>query len=154
MRRRNNILEESDIRRGGLLMLAPLFISGQQTASPATPRRRIRAMRSFPPKRGWFRCNVTVTDKSGHLVTNLPQSAFQVFENGVLQPIKLFKREDVPVSLGLIIDNSGSMREKRQGVESAALALVKRFEPAGRGLRREFQRRSLPRCRFHQRHRE
>ena len=41
------------------------------------------------------------------------------------QPIKLFKREDVPVSLGLIIDNSGSMREKRTGVESAALALVK-----------------------------
>ena len=58
--------------------------------------------------------NVTVTDKSGRLVTNLPQSAFQVFENGVLQTIRLFKREDVPVSMGLIIDNSGSMREKRQ----------------------------------------
>ena len=73
--------------------------------------------------------NVTVTDKSGHLVTNLPQSAFQVFENGVLQQIKIFKREDVPVSMGLIIDNSGSMREKRQGVESAALALVKDSNP-------------------------
>ena len=73
--------------------------------------------------------NVTVTDKSGRLVTNLPQSAFQVFENGVLQQIKIFKREDVPVSMGLIIDNSGSMREKRQGVESAALALVKDSNP-------------------------
>ena len=73
--------------------------------------------------------NVTVTDKSGRLVTNLPQSAFQVFENGVQQPIKIFKREDVPVSMGLIIDNSGSMREKRQGVESAALALVKDSNP-------------------------
>jgi VWFA-related protein len=69
--------------------------------------------------------NVTVTDKSGRLVTNLPEGAFQVFENGVLQPIKIFKREDVPISLGLIIDNSGSMREKRQAVESAALALVR-----------------------------
>jgi Ca-activated chloride channel family protein len=69
--------------------------------------------------------NVTVSDKSGKLITNLPQSAFQVFENGVSQQIKLFKREDVPVSMGLIIDNSGSMREKRTGVESAALALVK-----------------------------
>ncbi len=69
--------------------------------------------------------NVTVTDKSGHLVTNLPQSAFTVFENGAPQQIKLFKREDVPVSLGLIIDNSGSMREKRQAVESSALAMVK-----------------------------
>ncbi len=69
--------------------------------------------------------NVTVADKAGHLLTTLPQSAFQVYENGVLQQIKLFKREDVPVSLGLIIDNSGSMRERRQAVESAALALVK-----------------------------
>ena len=69
--------------------------------------------------------NVTVTDKNGHLVTDLQQSAFQVFENGLAQQIKLFKREDVPVSMGLIIDNSGSMREKRQAVESAALALVK-----------------------------
>lgn len=72
---------------------------------------------------------VTVQDKNGHLVTNLPQSAFQVYENGVLQPIKTFKREDVPVSLGLIIDNSGSMRDKRQKVESASLALVKDSNP-------------------------
>ena len=69
--------------------------------------------------------NVTVTDKNGHLVTNLTQSSFQVFENGVAQQIRIFKREDVPVSMGLIIDNSGSMREKRQAVESAALAMVK-----------------------------
>ncbi len=72
---------------------------------------------------------VTVQDKNGHLVTTLPQSAFQVYENGVLQPIKTFKREDVPVSLGLIIDNSGSMRDKRQKVESASLALVKDSNP-------------------------
>ena len=45
--------------------------------------------------------SVTVQDKSGHLVTNLPQSAFQVYENGVLQPLKIFKREDVEISLGL-----------------------------------------------------
>ena len=68
---------------------------------------------------------VTVSDKNGHLVTNLPQSAFQVFENGAPQVIKLFKPEDVPISLGLVIDNSGSMREKRTSVESAALALVR-----------------------------
>jgi len=73
--------------------------------------------------------NVTVTDKSDHLVLNLQQSAFQVFENNVLQPIKYFKHEDVPVSMGLVIDNSGSMRSKRQGVEAAALALVKDSNP-------------------------
>ncbi|HUJ24034.1 MAG TPA: VWA domain-containing protein [Bryobacteraceae bacterium] len=69
--------------------------------------------------------HATVVDKSGHLVTTLPQNAFQVFENGVQQQVKLFKREDVPVSMGLVIDNSGSMRDKRQKVAAAALALVK-----------------------------
>ena len=74
-------------------------------------------------------CHTTVVDKSGHLVTDLPQNAFTVFENGVPQPIKVFKREDVPVSMGLIIDNSGSMRDKRAKVEAAALALVKDSNP-------------------------
>ena len=68
---------------------------------------------------------VTVVDKSGRLITTLPESAFQVFENGVPQKVKQFKREDVPVSMGLIIDNSGSMRDKRQKVAAAAVALVK-----------------------------
>src|SRR5678815_3092313 len=57
--------------------------------------------------------HATVVDKGGHLITTLPQNAFQVYENGVQQQVKLFKREDVPVSMGLIIDNSGSMRDKR-----------------------------------------
>ena len=74
-------------------------------------------------------CHVTVVDKNGHFVTNLPQDAFTVFENGAPQPVKIFRREDVPVSLGLIIDNSGSMRDKRTKVEAAALALVKDSNP-------------------------
>ena len=72
---------------------------------------------------------VSVADKSGKLVTNLTQKAFKVYENGVEQPIKVFKREDVPISLGIIIDNSGSMREKRQKVEIASLDLVKASNP-------------------------
>lgn len=66
-----------------------------------------------------------VMDKKGNLITNLPQSAFKVYENNVEQPVKLFRREDVPVSLGIVIDNSGSMRDKRQRVEAAAVRLVK-----------------------------
>src|SRR5581483_10840335 len=73
--------------------------------------------------------HATVLDKSGHLVTNLPREAFRVFENGIQQQIRTFKREDVPVSMGLIIDNSGSMRNKREKVEAAALALVKDSNP-------------------------
>jgi len=74
-------------------------------------------------------CNTTVADESGRLITNLPQSAFSVFEDGVRQQIRVFNREDLPVSLGLIIDNSGSMRAKRASVEAAALALVKDSSP-------------------------
>ena len=72
---------------------------------------------------------VSVLNKDGKLVTDLQQKAFKVFENGVEQPIKIFRREDVPISLGIIIDNSGSMREKRQRVETASLDLVKASNP-------------------------
>src|SRR5260370_21252195 len=73
--------------------------------------------------------HVTVVNKSGHLLTDLPQKAFHIYENGVEQPIKKFLREDVPVSIGLIVDNSASMHTKRQRVEASALALVKASNP-------------------------
>jgi Ca-activated chloride channel homolog len=68
-------------------------------------------------------CPTTVVDKAGHLVLDLPKSAFTVYENKQPQPFTM-KREDVPVSLGLVIDNSGSMRSKIKKVETAALDLV------------------------------
>ena len=74
-------------------------------------------------------CNTTVVDKTGHLVTDLARENFSVSENGVAQKITGYKHEDVPVSLGLIIDNSGSMRTKRAGVEAASLALVRDSNP-------------------------
>jgi Ca-activated chloride channel homolog len=107
-------------------VLAPVFILGQQ---PKTGDQTDSGDAVFSTDARLVPLNVTVTDKSGRLVTNLPQSAFQVFENGVRQTIRLFKREDVPVSMGLIIDNSGSMREKRQAVETAALAMVRDSNP-------------------------
>ena len=70
-------------------------------------------------------CHTTVIDKAGHLVTTLPESAFTVYENKVRQQIRRFKQEDVPVSMGLVIDNSGSMRNKLAQVKAAAVALVK-----------------------------
>lgn len=73
--------------------------------------------------------HASVVDKSGRLLTDVPRSAFKVYENSVEQPIKTFRREDVPVSMGLVIDNSGSMRDKRRKVEAAALAAVKASNP-------------------------
>lgn len=69
--------------------------------------------------------HASVLDKGGKLLTDLKKEAFKVFENGVEQQVKTFRREDIPVSMGLIIDNSGSMRDKRAKVEAAALAMVK-----------------------------
>src|SRR5271157_6266380 len=74
-------------------------------------------------------CHTSVIDKAGHLVTGLPRSAFSITENGAPQEIKVFKAEDIPVAMGLVIDNSGSMRDKRAKVEAASLALVKDSNP-------------------------
>lgn len=73
--------------------------------------------------------HATVIDKNARLVTTLPREAFKVYENGAQQQLRLFRREDIPVSMGLIVDNSGSMRQKRQKVESASLGLVKASNP-------------------------
>jgi Ca-activated chloride channel homolog len=73
--------------------------------------------------------HASVVDKKGKLVTNLDRNAFKVFENQQPQQIKLFRREDVPVSLGIIIDDSGSMMTKRARVEAAALAMVRASNP-------------------------
>jgi VWFA-related protein len=70
-----------------------------------------------------------VTDKNGKQITSIPVEQFKVLENGVPQPIKLFRREDIPISLGIVIDNSGSMRDKRQRVEAASIQLVKASNP-------------------------
>jgi Ca-activated chloride channel homolog len=69
--------------------------------------------------------HATVVDKNGRFMTDLPKTAFRVYEDGVEQQMKVFRREDVPVSMGVVIDNSGSMRDKRLKVESASLAMVK-----------------------------
>ena len=71
------------------------------------------------------RLNASVIDSSGAPVENLTQDAFHVYEDGVPQTILGFRHEDVPVSLGLIIDSSGSMYDKRAAVDAASLNLVK-----------------------------
>ncbi len=66
-----------------------------------------------------------VVDDKNRLITNLDRSAFSVSENDQPQQIRSFRREDLPVAIGIVIDNSGSMREKRDQVNKAALNLVR-----------------------------
>jgi len=112
-----------------LVVLSAALFAQKKPAPPAPAPKDSTATPVFSADTREVPLNVTVTDHSGHLVTNLPQNAFQIFENNVLQPIKVFRREDTPVSMALVIDNSGSMRDKRQAVESAALALAKDSNP-------------------------
>jgi VWFA-related protein len=63
------------------------------------------------------------------LITNLDKTAFTVYENNQPQAITSFRHEDVPVAMGIVIDNSGSMREKREEVNKAALNLVRSSNP-------------------------
>jgi Ca-activated chloride channel homolog len=69
--------------------------------------------------------HASVTDHRGKLLTDLGKDSFKVFENGQPQTVKIFRREDVPVSLGILVDDSGSMSSKRARVEAAALAMVR-----------------------------
>jgi Ca-activated chloride channel family protein len=69
--------------------------------------------------------HATVVDETGRLVTSLDRSAFLVFQNGQPETISSFRREDVPVALGIVVDNSGSMRDKRGKVNQAVLNLVR-----------------------------
>jgi Ca-activated chloride channel family protein len=69
--------------------------------------------------------HATVVDDKNHIITNLDRSAFSIFENDHPQQISSFRREDYPVAMGIVIDNSGSMRDKRDEVNKAALNLVR-----------------------------
>jgi Ca-activated chloride channel homolog len=68
--------------------------------------------------------NVTVLDSDHRPVTGLNADNFHIYEDGHEQKIKIFQAEDTPATLGLVIDNSGSMANKRRDVINAALAFI------------------------------
>ena len=65
--------------------------------------------------------HVTVVDSKDRPVGNLKQEQFTILEDRVAQPVAVFKHEDIPLSMGMLIDNSGSMRNKKARVHSAAV---------------------------------
>lgn len=74
--------------------------------------------------------HATVENRRGKPVLGLSQEDFQVYEDGVLQKIEFFRYEDIPVTVGLIVDNSGSIRPKRSEVVTAVLAFARSSNPA------------------------
>src|ERR1700722_8746322 len=74
--------------------------------------------------------HATVVDDKGQFVPGLTGNDFRVFEDKVEQKISVFSKEDIPVTMGLVIDNSGSMKKKRPQVNAAALSFVRTSNPA------------------------
>jgi VWFA-related protein len=66
-----------------------------------------------------------VTDRQGGFVSGLGEPSFEVHENGVTQHIQLFKNEDIPVTVGLIVDHSTTMEAKLAEVTAAARAFAR-----------------------------
>jgi Ca-activated chloride channel family protein len=114
------------LRLSSLLIFCWIALAQSKQPAPATTPSEPT---TFTSETNWVILPVSVSDKNGKLVTDLQQKSFKVFENGIEQPIKLFRHEDVPISLGIVVDNSGSMKEKRQKVEVASLDLVKASNP-------------------------
>src|ERR1700722_15002279 len=73
--------------------------------------------------------HTTVLDDRSRFVDGLKEENFRVLEDKAEQKLSVFKREDIPVSMGLVIDNSGSMRDKRPRVNAAAITLVEASNP-------------------------
>jgi VWFA-related protein len=133
MRRLNKWTLALILSVSGGVILSASYLWAQQPAPAPPPTAAANGDQDEAPT---FRADTrlvlvhaSVLDKSGKLITDIPESGFKVYENNVEQPIKIFRREDVPVSMGIIIDNSGSMSQKRSSVAAAALALVKNSNP-------------------------
>lgn len=102
--------------------------AGQTEKAPLSEIEKSGKVYTLRAEVGEVRLNAAVLEK-GRPVQNVPADAFQVYEDGVLQKILSFRHEDLPVSLGILIDNSGSMYDKRTAVDKSALDLVRLSNP-------------------------
>src|SRR5215469_1981622 len=116
------VLAESVMRYARLAVLiftSPVFIFSQQNEPEAV----------FTSDAKLVELHATVSAPDGTLLTNIPESAFRVFEDDVRQEIKVFRHEDAPVSLGLVVDQSASMSDKHARVSAALMTLVAASNP-------------------------
>ena len=103
--------------------------AGPSTANGQEPSEKSGDVFVFRKEVDEVTLHATVVDDKNHLVTGLDRSDFTVFEDGKPQQITSFRREDIPVAVGIVIDNSGSMRDKRPAVNAAAINFVKSSNP-------------------------
>lgn len=102
----------------------PQVVPGSQPKPPADPSAIGQQDNRIRVDVNLVVLHTTVLDDRGRFAEGLKPENFRVFEDKVEQKLSVFKREDIPVSMGLVIDNSGSMRDKRPRVNEAAITLV------------------------------
>jgi VWFA-related protein len=88
--------------------------------------------------------NASVRDRKGTTVSGLREQDFEVYEDGVRQNIRLFRHEDIPVTVGLVVDHSGSMRSKMTDVIAAARTFVLSSRPEDEMFVINFNEKSVP----------
>jgi Ca-activated chloride channel homolog len=117
---------------------ALLFACGSGLAQTSTPKAGAPQAPSAEKKGNEYKLSVdvgmvvlhaTVLDKKGHIVDGLRADNFRVYEDGTPQKVSVFSHADIPVAMGIVIDDSGSMRDKRTSVNAAALTFVKTSNP-------------------------
>ena len=119
----------------------PVLTPDVEVKAPATPETPAAAAKSGEIQKGKSGVytlredvnevvlNCTVVNQQGILVKDLKSADFHVWEDGTPQKIDSFQFQDLPVSMGILVDSSGSMRDKRAAVDAAALELVKASNP-------------------------
>jgi VWFA-related protein len=107
-----------------------LFSQAPQPANPHTPSAEKKGREyTINVDVNLVVLNATVLDKKGRMVNDLKPEDFRVYEDGAAQNLSVFSHADIPVTMGIVIDDSGSMREKREAVNAAALTFVKTSNP-------------------------
>lgn len=115
-----------------LLLIAALLAQDPQPRTTFSSRSELVVLR------------VSVVDKRAGFVSGLPREAFVVREDGRPQPIEFFENEDTPVTVGLVIDNSGSMQRRRDGVIAAGMAFADSSHPEDELFTLNFNERVWP----------
>ena len=139
--------DRADLLPFCLATLLPFALSALPSRLPALPPSRLAASQEIlaasqeiaasPQETARFLSGsselvvlpVVVTDRQGRYISDLDRERFTVFDNGKKVPIEIFTNEDTPITIGLIIDASGSMRMKMAEVVTASLAFARSSNP-------------------------
>ncbi len=130
-------------RAFAVLLATAAFAQQQQPISPSSQPPAPNAPQQTEPQEKQYKIqsqvnlvvlHASVLNDRSVFVPGLQQENFRVLEDKVEQKLSVFKQEDVPVSFGIVVDNSGSMRDKRPEVNAAALTFVKTSNPQDEGF--------------------